>query len=118
MRPYGNRSSKKPISRSNDGGACGLAAEQPLAGVKESLRVDGFAFDANFVMQMRPRRSPGRAKLADDAACADGVADGEINLGMHRGFVDNRIGANAEWRALVDVTGHRFAQWHLQQRST
>ena len=59
----------------------GSAAEQSLAGVEEFLRVDGFAFDAHFVMQVRSGRAPGRAELADNAACAHSVADRDVDLG-------------------------------------
>src|SRR5215471_17136217 len=81
MRPCGDRSSKKRISKSNEGGAGGSAAEQSFTGVEEFLRIDGFAFDANFIMQMRSGRAPSRAELADNAACAHGVADRNVDLG-------------------------------------
>src|SRR5262249_8438215 len=57
-----------------------LSAEQSLAGVEEFLRVDGFAFDPNLIVQMRSGRPPSRAELADDAACAHGLADPDIDL--------------------------------------
>src|SRR6516225_4493751 len=77
MRPYGDRSSKKPISRSNESGVRRSAAEQSLTGVEEFLRVDGFAFDPNFIMQVRS----GRAEFANDTACTHGVADRDVDLG-------------------------------------
>src|SRR5262249_32233653 len=40
-----------------------------------------------------------------------------IGPGMHRRLADNWSGANAEWRALVDVAGDRLAQWHFRQRA-
>src|SRR5262249_11854643 len=58
-----------------------LAAEQTLAGVEIFLWVDGFAFDANFVVQVRPGRATGRAEPADDRASAHGVADIDVDLG-------------------------------------
>src|SRR5215470_9160288 len=116
MRPCGDRSSKKQISKSSELTAkaksrhfalayClsmifsenrhppsvqvqgrafsdhALAAEQSLTSVEKFLRVDGFAFDANFIMHMWSGRAPGRAKLADDAACAHGVAGHNVDLG-------------------------------------
>jgi hypothetical protein len=64
------------------------AAFQPpknsFAGIEKFLRVDGFALDANFVMQMRPGRPAGRAELADDPARAHGITkhmNGRYKLG-------------------------------------
>ena len=51
-----------------------LSAEQSLSGIEEFLRVNGFAFDPNFTVQVRSGRAPSRAELADDAACAHGIA--------------------------------------------
>src|SRR5690242_13306465 len=49
---------------------------------------------------------------------ANGIAGiaAEIDPGMHRRFMDKRIGANPKWRTLVDVADDRFAQWYFQKR--
>ena len=53
---------------------------QPQAGAQEFLRVDRFAFDACFVVQMRAGGAAGRADLADGLPDAHLLADLDVDL--------------------------------------
>src|SRR5262249_58449315 len=46
---------------------------------QEFLRVDRFAFEPRFVVQVRSRRAPGRTDLADDLSGLDGLADANVD---------------------------------------
>src|SRR4051812_3788423 len=48
---------------------------------EETLRVDRFALDPCFVMQVRARRAPGRADAPEDAADFYGLPDGDADRG-------------------------------------
>src|SRR6266403_515293 len=56
------------------------AGAQAHAGAQEFLRVDRFAVDPGFVVQMRTRRSAGRAHGADHLADLDLIADPDADL--------------------------------------
>src|SRR5215467_5178023 len=57
-----------------------LARAQPHAGTQEFLRIDGFAVDPRFIMQMRSGGAAGRANLADHLSDPDGIADLHVDL--------------------------------------
>src|SRR4029077_137605 len=72
-----------PLARNDKDSYAGeLTAENSLAGIEKSLRINGFAFDANFIMQMRSGRTAGRAEFADGLAAAYRIADIDIYLGQ------------------------------------
>src|SRR6266853_351254 len=58
------------------------AGAQAHAGAQEFLRVDRFAVDPGFVVQMRTGRSAGRADGADYLTDSDQVADLHVDLGQ------------------------------------
>src|SRR6202041_3947306 len=59
-----------------------LARTQPHAGAQEFLRVDRFAVDPGFVMQMRTGRSAGRPDRTDHLSNLDLVADLDADFGQ------------------------------------
>src|SRR5258706_13769287 len=58
------------------------AGAKPHPGAQEFLRVDRFAVDPGFVVQMRTSRSAGRSDGADHLANSDPVADLHADLGQ------------------------------------
>src|SRR5687767_3036311 len=53
---------------------------QPYPRAQKFLRVDGFAFGAGLVMQMRPGRAAGRAEPPDGLSDAHALTDGDVDL--------------------------------------
>src|SRR4051794_9569104 len=74
-----------PARSGTSGYRCNLsvsAGAQPHARAQEFLRVDRFAVDPGFVVQMRAGRSAGRADRADHLADFDLIADFDADLGQ------------------------------------
>ena len=69
-----------PVPPRPQGFAVGSARAQPYAGAQEFLRVDRFAVDPGFVMQMRAGRAAGGTDLADHLSDLDGLADLDADL--------------------------------------
>src|SRR5882724_11833924 len=52
------------------------------AGVQEFLRINGFAFDAGFVVQMRPGGAPGVADAAHDLSDLHRLSEASFDRGQ------------------------------------
>src|SRR6185437_4249505 len=57
------------------------ARAQPHAGTQKFLRIDGFAVDPGFVVEVRSGRASGRSDRSDHLADPDGIADLDVDLG-------------------------------------